>query len=45
MTNSQTNDANVTATTNATIGAGRAAVVGATAVGNSATFYVSRPGG
>lgn len=45
-TNSQTNNGNVTATATATVnGQGRAVIGSATATGNSATFYVSRPGG
>ena len=48
VTNTQVNSGDVSAVVN--VGAGRtggsrAAVVGANAVGNSATFYVSRPGG
>ena len=43
-TNVQQNDGDVSATTNVTVGGnGRAAVTGANAVGNAATFYVSRP--
>ena len=43
--NSQTNTANVTATASATTqGSIRAVLAGANAVGNAATFYVSRPG-
>ncbi|MEG1453050.1 holdfast anchor protein HfaD [Brevundimonas sp.] len=44
--NNQTNTGNVsaTATTNI-VGQGRAAITGTTATGNSANFYVSRPGG
>ena len=43
--NSQTNTANVTATASATTqGSTRAVLAGANAVGNAATFYVSRPG-
>ncbi len=45
VNNTQTNSGNVTATTNATVSSGRTAVVGANAVGNSASFYISRPGG
>ena len=41
----QTNNGNITATTNATVSSGRTAEVGANAVGNSASFYISRPGG
>lgn len=45
-TNSQTNNGNVTATATATVnGQGRAVIGSTTATGNSATFYVSRPGG
>jgi hypothetical protein len=41
----QTNDSDVSATTTMTVnGSGRAAVGNANAVGNSATFYVTRPG-
>lgn len=44
--NSQTNSGPVTATATATVqGSSRAIVAGAQAVGNAATFYVSRPGG
>jgi hypothetical protein len=44
-TNSQTNDGSVTASANTTVaGQGRAVITSSTAVGNSATFYVSRPG-
>lgn len=43
--NSQTNTANISATaTAATQGSTRAVLAGANAVGNAATFYVSRPG-
>lgn len=43
--NTQTNTANVTATTSVTTqGSTRAVIAGANAVGNAATFYVSRPG-
>lgn len=43
--NSQTNEGNVSATANTTVaGSGRAVITGANATGNSATFYVSRPG-
>ena len=43
--NSQTNTANITATTTVTTqGSTRAVIAGANAVGNTATFYVSRPG-
>ena len=45
ITNNQTNSGNVTANANATVASGRTAVVGANAVGNTATFYISRPGG
>ena len=42
--NSQTNAASVTAVAGATVqGSARAVVAGSNAVGNSATFYVSRP--
>lgn len=45
-TNSQTNNGDVTATVSGTVtGQGRAVIGSATATGNSATFYVSRPGG
>lgn len=45
-TNNQTNNGNVTATATATVnGQGRAVIGSTTATGNSATFYVSRPGG
>ncbi len=45
ITNNQTNAGAVSATATTTIrGAGRAVVTGANAIGNSATFYVSRPG-
>jgi hypothetical protein len=44
-TNHQTNQGDVTATANATVsGSSRSVIAGANAVGNSATFYVSRPG-
>lgn len=44
-TNHQTNDGNVTATTTVnTTGGSRAVITGANAVGNSATFYVTRSG-
>jgi hypothetical protein len=44
-TNTQTNNGNVSAVANTTVaGSGRAVITGATAVGNSANFYVSRPG-
>ena len=46
FTNTQVNNGSVTATNNTTIAnPGRNAVVGANAVGNTATFYISRPGG
>ncbi|HYC67609.1 holdfast anchor protein HfaD [Brevundimonas sp.] len=42
--NSQTNGGDVSATANATVaGSTRAVITGANAVGNSASFYVSRP--
>lgn len=42
--NVQQNDGDVTASTSVTVaGNGRAAITGANAVGNAATFYVSRP--
>ncbi len=42
---SQTNSGDVSATANTTVaGSGRAVITGATAVGNSASFYVTRPG-
>lgn len=45
-TNSQTNNGDVTATVSGAVaGQGRAVIGSATATGNSATFYVSRPGG
>ena len=45
-TNSQTNNGDVTATVSGTVaGQGRAVIGSTTATGNSATFYVSRPGG
>ena len=45
VTNAQTNSGNVSATASTTIrGSGRAVATGANAVGNTATFYVSRPG-
>lgn len=41
----QTNSGDVSATANTTVaGSGRGVITGATATGNSATFYVSRPG-
>ena len=44
-TNVQTNNGSVTATANTTVaGSGRAVITGTNAVGNVATFYVSRPG-
>lgn len=44
-TNVQTNNGSVTATANTTVaGSGRAVITGTNAVGNAATFYVSRPG-
>lgn len=44
-TSSQVNNGDVSAVANTTVsGSGRAVVTGANAVGNSATFYVSRPG-
>ena len=43
-TNSQTNDGSVSAQASTTVaGSNRAVITGANAVGNSATFYVSRP--
>lgn len=43
-TNSQTNSGDVSAIANTTVaGSGRAVITGSTAVGNSASFYVSRP--
>lgn len=43
-TNVQTNSGNVSAVSNSTVaGSGRAVITGANAVGNQATFYVSRP--
>lgn len=43
--NAQTNSGNVSATASTTIrGSGRSVTTGANAIGNSATFYVSRPG-
>ncbi|KQY84610.1 hypothetical protein ASD25_06120 [Brevundimonas sp. Root1423] len=43
-TNTQTNSGNVSAVANTSVaGSGRAVITGATAVGNSASFYVSRP--
>lgn len=44
-TSNQVNNGDVSAVANTTVsGSGRAVVTGANAVGNSATFYVSRPG-
>ena len=44
-TNVQTNNGAVTATANTTVaGSSRAVITGTNAVGNAATFYVSRPG-
>ena len=44
--NTQVNTGNVTATANTVIDShGRAVITGVNAVGNSATFYVTRPGG
>lgn len=44
--NTQVNTGNVTATANTRIDShGRAVITGVNAVGNSATFYVTRPGG
>lgn len=44
-TNNQTNDGNVRANANTTIsGTNRNVITGSNAVGNAATFYVSRPG-
>jgi hypothetical protein len=44
-TNVQTNNGSVTATANTTVaGSARAVITGTNAVGNAATFYVSRPG-
>ena len=43
--NTQTNQGDVSAIANTTVaGSGRAVITGANATGNSATFYVSRPG-
>jgi hypothetical protein len=43
-TNVQTNSGNVSATASTTVrGANRAVITGVNAVGNAATFYVSRP--
>lgn len=45
VTNSQSNAGNVSAIANTTVrGTGRAVVTGSNAIGNTATFYVSRPG-
>jgi hypothetical protein len=45
VTNAQTNSGNVSAIAATTIrGGGRSVTTGANAIGNSATFYVSRPG-
>lgn len=44
-TSNQVNDGNVSAAATTTVnGSGRAVITGANAVGNSANFYVSRPG-
>ena len=44
-TNNQINDGNVSARANTTIsGSNRNVITGSNAVGNAATFYVSRPG-
>lgn len=45
-TNNQQNDGNVTATANTSVaaGGGRNVITGANAIGNAATFYVSRSG-
>ena len=44
-TNVQTNNGSVTATANTSVaGSSRAVITGTNAVGNAATFYVSRPG-
>ena len=46
VNNNQTNSGNVTATATTTInGSGRNVIAGANAVGNAATFYVTRTGG
>ena len=46
ITNRQVNDGAVSATAQTTVnGQGRAVIVGSNAVGNAATFYVSRPNG
>ena len=43
--NTQTNTGNVSAVANTTVaGSNRSVITGASAVGNSASFYVSRPG-
>lgn len=45
VANTQTNSGSISAAANTTIrGTGRTVVTGANAIGNSATFYVSRPG-
>ncbi|MES2860529.1 MAG: holdfast anchor protein HfaD [Pseudomonadota bacterium] len=45
VNNAQTNSGNVSATASTTVrGGGRSVTTGANAIGNSATFYVSRPG-
>ena len=45
VSNTQTNSGTVSATASTTIrGTGRAVATGANAIGNAATFYVSRPG-
>ncbi|WP_426040592.1 holdfast anchor protein HfaD [Brevundimonas sp. TWP2-3-4b1] len=45
VTNAQTNSGTVSATATTTIrGSGRSVTTGANAIGNTATFYVSRPG-
>lgn len=45
-TNVQTNTGSISATATTTItGSNRAVITGATAIGNNANFYVSRPGG
>ena len=48
VTNNQVNSGDVSAAVNigaGAVGGSRAVVAGANAAGNSATFYVSRPGG
>ena len=45
VNNNQVNNGDVSAVVNIGVGSGRAVVAGANAAGNSATFYVSRPGG